>query len=254
MELDIKRNTSGDKHHSINLYRTPPFGQLTLEECEDLFRQRLEALSILERTNDLSQNNIALMSSQFREIKSYVYKTNCILLRAGDQEQRRLDHFSHMLTRMYCAYRPNLWPWFRACEKKLLFYRLRDQASCLSGAQLETILKVFNFNFERVSGVEVGELLKDNLVGWNKSSTDKEVGDVFKVKFTDALKFVSKRSVSLKDGFAFLARYEIISVVCDVFEKHLDQELNFARQHLNVDLPQTQQLLDSLDLVYKDFE
>lgn len=258
MEIDIKpkfvsehlqdgKNIEGGL--CINLYKNPPYGQLTLEECEDLFRQRLEAYSIIEKA-DTSDKNLPVLANSLREIKSYVYKTNCILLRANDKQQYRLDHFSHMLTRMYCVYQPSLWLWFKMCERKLFNYRLRDQALSLSGNQLETILKSYNFDFERVVGSEFNELFRENLIGWSKQ----ERGDIFKVKFVNALKFIARRSVSLKNGFAYLTKFEIISVVCDVFEKHLESELYFARQHLNLELLQTQQLLESLSLVYHDFQ
>jgi len=251
MEIDTTYKATRDialevptVNKSINLYKTPPFGQLTLEECEDLFRQRLEALTIIEKSSDLST-----LASAFRDIKSHVYKSNCILLRANDAHQSRLDHYSHMLMRMYSIYNPNLWDWFKTCEKQLLYFRLRDQVSSLSGSQLATILTGFNFEFQRVIGAELCELHKDNLLGWAKR--DKEV-DIFKVKFTYALKFIAKRSVALKDGFAFLTRFDIISVICDVFEKHLENELIFARQHF--DITRAQQLLDSLTIVHLDFQ
>lgn len=250
MEFDIKPSVGikGDTFSSksiINLYKSVPFGQLTLEECEDLFRQRIEALSIMEKA-DLFGGNLSVLANSLREIKSYVYKTNCILQNAKDEQQRKLDQYSHMLARMYCIYHPNLWEWFKSCERKLLHYRLKDHMACLSGKQLEEILHSFNFNFERVFGAEFNELTKEGLVGWKRDIAS----DTFKVRFTDALRFVGKRAVSLKGGFAFLSRFEIISVVCDAFERHLDNELKFARQHLDVGLFQTQQLLDCLNAVY----
>lgn len=263
MELDIRPKVEVNKYggphnksiahsHGINLYKTPPYGQLTLEECEDLFRQRIEALTIIEKS-ELFDSEIPVIANLLRDIKSFVYKTNCLVLRTTDTTQKRLDQFSHMLTRMYCVYQPTLWDWFQTSERKLFYYRLKDQASSLSGSQLESILKSFNFDFERVVGAELNELYRENLVGWNRRDTDREIQDVFKVKFTDALPFIAKRSVSLRDGFAFLTRHEIIRVVCGVFERHLEHELQYARQHLNVDLFQTQQLLDSLHVVYLDF-
>lgn len=257
MELDIKpiskaRQSSNGSNDSdlgiaINLYKTPPFGNITLDECEDLFRQRLEALMLFEKSHDVPTNLL-------KEIKSHVYKTNCILLRVNDKQQRKMDHFSHMLMRMYCIYNSSLWPWFKICEKRLLMSRMRDQARCMSGASFEVILKSFNFDFQRVSGADLSELGRENLIGWNNIERAKDTNDIFKVRFVDALHFIAKRSVSLKDGFAFLTRHEIISVVCSVFEKHLDSELNFARQHLNTELVQTRRLVDSLHMVYLDYK
>lgn len=257
MELDIKPRTKFGDHSknsenseydiAINLYKTPPFGNLTLDECEDLFRQRLEALMLFEKRFDVPPNLL-------RDIKSHVYKTNCILLRVKDKQQRKLDHFSHMLMRMYCIYNSSLWPWFKQCERRLMMSRLRDQARYLSGSKLEVILRNFNFDFQRVCGAELSELQRENLIGWNHSDHPKDINDIFRVKFVDALHFIAKRSVSLKDGYAFLTRHEIISVVCDVFDSHLDSELNFARQHLNTEIVQVQQLLDSLHMVYLDYK
>lgn len=263
MELDIKpkieRKDSQigkvEENHSINLYKTPPVGTLTLEECEDLFRQRLEALMIIDKA-DL-YNGATTLSNKFREIKSFAFKSNCIILKANDKQQRKLDHYSHFLLRLYCVYNQNHWDWFRTNEKKLLLYRLRDQASCLTGAQLESILSSFNFDFLRVRGAELNQLKAENLINWTsltKRDIDKDNVEIFRVKFTYALRFVAKRSVALKDGFAFLSRHDIISVVCDVFEKHLDSELSFSRQHLVVEHAQTKQLLDSLSIVYADYQ
>lgn len=262
MELDVKLKiehkesqiqlTKVEESHSINLYKTPPFGRLTLEQCEDLFRQRLEALMIIDKIDLYS--GATDLSNKLRAIKSYAYKTNCIMLRASDKQQRKLDHYSHMLLRLYCVYNQHHWDWFTSCEKKLLLYRLRDQASCLSGAQLESILKSFNFDFTRVAGNELNQLRAENLINWSRRDFDRDNTDVFRVKFTDALRFVARRSVALKDGFAFLSRHDIISIVCDVFERHLQTELSYAQQHLITEQAQTKYLLESLDTVYADYQ
>lgn len=260
MELDVKpmkiekengvKLEQTEESHSINLYKTPPFGTLTIGECEDLFRQRLEALTIIEKA-DLHTGSATLPNS-FREIKSYVYKTNCIIMQKNDKQQRRLDHFSHMLIRLYCVYNQSLYDWFKFCEKKLLFYRLKDQAQSLTGAQLEAMLRSYKFNFSRIGTVELKALRDENLVIWNRYDGDNT--ELFRVKFTDALRFIAKRSVSLKDGFAYLTRNDILSIVCDVFEKHLQNELSYAQQHLIVEQAETKQLLKSLDRVYADYK
>lgn len=238
---------------TINFYRTPPFGQLTLEECEDLFRQRLEALHIMEKTKDSAVNNISLISNMLRDIKSYVYKTNCIITRRDDPQQRKLDHFSHMLARMYCMQNQNLWSWFKSHERKLLYYRLKDQSGSISGNRLDAILKSFNFDFERILGVELSHLYQEKLVGWSSNSGERDIPDLFKVDFTHALNYVARRSVLVKDGYAYLTRYEIITVICDIFDKHLEAELKYARQHLDTSQPQVQHLLEALSMVYLDF-
>lgn len=237
---------------TINFYRTAPYGTLTLEECEDLFRQRLDALHIMEKSREFVSNNITLISNSIREIKTYVYKTNCIVTR-NDPKQRKLDHFSHMLARMFCMQNQTLWSWFKTNERKLLYFRLRDQSGLLSGNRLDAILKSFNFDFERILGVELSRLYQQGLVGWSSNSGERDIPDLFKVDFTHALNYVAKRSVLVKGGFAYLTRYEIISVICDIFEKHLEAELTFARQHLDTSQLQVQHLLEALSTVYSDF-
>lgn len=256
MELDIKPKLDNIKqvHHvsatNINLYNKVPFGQLTLEECEDLFRQRIEALSVLERTND-SDDKVQIISNSLKEIKSHIYKSNCLTIRAHDANQQRLDQFSHMLARLYCIYNPNLWDWFKNCEKRFLRYRLRHDYNPTSD-QLETILTSFQFDFKRVRSEELSELKKKNIIGWNWKERNHE--EVFKVSFTKALRFIARRAVALQDGYAFLTRNEIISIVCDVFDEHLDNELKFARQHLNFNNVQVQYLIEALDIVYYDYK
>lgn len=236
----------------INLYRTPPDGHLTLEECQDLFRQRLEALHVFEQYPDfLSKDNKDLVKSGIEQIKSHVFKTNCIKSNQYDKERQRLDHSSHMLVRMYCIRDPNLWGWFKSTERRLLHYRLLFDM-ILTADQLGLILQSFRFKFERVPFAEVPNLKKEHVIGWNLR--DKGQEEVFKVHFTNALKFISKRSVALKEGYAFLTRSEIIILVCDIFEKHLESELNYGSQHLNLSLPQVQHLLDSLEVVYLDYD
>lgn len=256
MELDIKPNIEkrlhlhAGKKASINLYRNPPFGQLTLEECEDLFRQRLEALHIFEKSTGMNDVGLSEISNSLSDIKSHVFKTNCIKWRVLDKEQQKQDHFSHMLTRMYCIHNHHLWEWFKTHERKLLYYRLKKDLTP-SSDDLEAILIDFNFDFTRVRSDELVQLKREEIIGWNCRDRDHE--EIFKVNFINALKFVARRSVALKEGFAFLTRGEIISIVCDVYERHLDSELSYARQHFNVAHQQTQQLLESLDMVYKDF-
>jgi DNA primase large subunit len=260
MELDIKprlnlsinngiNESKGiDDGLSLNLYKSVPFGQLTLEECEDLFRQRLEALHIMETSKSGDKSIHPLdVTNQLRNIKSFVYKTNCLILNKNDKLTQRLDQLSHMLLRLYCVYRSDLWPWFKTNEKRLFLFRLRDQATSYSGAQLEGILKSFNFRFIKVVGNELSELIQENLI------IDRNKNDVFKVRFTDALRFIANRSVSLKDGYALLSRHDIISVVGDAFERHLEGELAYARQHLKLEDLQVRQLVESMNLVHQDF-
>lgn len=251
-KIQVKQSLNGDNTEGIalNLYNTVPYGQLTLEECQDLFRQRIEALFIVERS-DVSEKNLSVVNSALRGIKSYVYKANCINLNRKDEKQKRLDHFSHLLLRMFCIYQSNLWTWFTTNEKKLFSIRLRDQATSLAGTHFERILKSFNFKFERLTGAQLNELFRERVVGW---ASMERPNDVFKVHYTDALWLVSKRSVSLRDGYAYLNRHEIINIVVDAFGRHLDAELQYARQHLNLNLTQTRQLIESLDLVYQDFQ
>lgn len=261
MELDIKprfissmKQGSGDVPDlqdglSLNLYKTVPFGKLTLEECEDLFRQRLEALHVMEFSKS-GDNKIVHgldIANRLRAIKSYVYKANCLILNRGDKPTRRLDQLSHLLLRLFCVYRSDLWPWFKLNEKRLFVFRLRDQATSFSATQLESILRCFNFSFQKVVGHELSELIQEKLI------MDKNKNDIFKVHFTDALRFVSNRTVSLKDGYALLSRQDIISVVGDAFERHLEGELAYARQHLKLEDLQIRQLMDSMSLVYQDF-
>lgn len=253
IKSSIKDNSSQQECQTINFYRTPPFGLLTLEQCEDLFRQRLEALHIMEKTKDLSLNNFSLIGNQLREIRSHVYKANCIIVRANDNQQRKLDHFSHMLARMYCMQSETTWNWFRTCERRLLYYRLRDQAALLSGSRLDAILRSFNFNFDRITGTELSKLYQERLVGWSNNSGEKDIPDLFKVDFVHALSYVARRSVLLRGGYAYLTRFEIISVICDIYDNHLREELKFARQHLDTQQMQTQQLLEALSIVYADF-
>lgn len=253
MELDNivdnrNKRTKYESDAGLNLYMTPPRGTLTLEECEDLAKQRFEALHIMEK-----KSNEKDLAHLFRSIKSHVFKANCIVLNEKDANQRNLDHLSHMIVRMYCIHHSDLWNWFKNCERKLLYYRLKDKVDKLSGGQLEDILRNFNFEFHRIIGTELSELYNEKLIGWNTNGPVKNI-DIFKVKFTDALRFLSKRSVALKDGYAILTKYEIISIVCDVFERHLDEELNYARRHLNTEMLQIDQLLRSVHLVYSELQ
>lgn len=252
MELDIKPTSilkdrkKIDGGHSVNLYKNPPDGQLAREDCEDLFRQRLEAYAIIEKAD----RNLGDLTNSLRQIKSYIYKTNCIIQRVNDAQQRRLDNWSHMLMRLYCIHQSNLWTWFKTCESRLFKYRLRDIAESLSAAQMEGILISLQFDFQRVIGVELNEVRKERIIGWDKP----DKGEIFKVKFTDALYYLSKRSVGLKDGFAYLTKHDIISIACTVFEKQLDSELIYARQRVNFEDPQIHQLIESMDLVYQDYQ
>lgn len=244
------KNGSGKVHGelSINLYKNVPFGKLTLEECEDLFRQRIEALHIMETEGSIETRSNVPVTSRLRNIKTYVHKTNCLILNKNDKETQRLDQLSHLLLRLFCVDRSDLWNWFKYNEKRLFLVRLRDQAMSYTSVQLEDILRSFNFDFKRVVGEELSEVIKAKLV------PDKNKNDLFKVHFTAALRFIAHRSVPLADGYALLSRHEIISIVGDAFEKHLDEELVFARQHLNLQDPQVIRLLESMNLVYQDFK
>lgn len=254
MELDIKpakKTVDGDSKYAPNLYLEPPLsGSINVDEAEDLFRQRLEAMAVLK---DFRINSQVPLNSVLMSIKSSAYSANCVSLYPTG-EQRKLDNISHFLARIYFAMHPELWDSYKYFEKRLLKYRL-GELNCFSADKLAAFLQSFNFDFELMPRAEYDEIKKTYLFWNHKSgqaaSTISE--SIFKVNFEHALMFVAKRSVAVKDGFALLSTEDIRSVICDAFEQHLDKALRWAAQTLSLN-SKVQNLYSNLDLVYKEFE
>lgn len=235
----------------INFYLKPPVSVVSLEECEDLFRQRLEAMSCVEEAP------IDSIESALKSIKSNVYLTNCVNLNVNPTpEQRKHDNISHFLARLFFSLYPEdseQCKRFKSFERRLLNLKLRT-LNCFTANKLATFLKYFNFNFDYVTDVEeCQKLAKQRYIGFNLlDPSNKRIDSVFKVRFEDALGFVSKRSVAIKDGFALLTEKDIFPILSEAFENHLDNEMRVMRNTLSLN-GQEQYLIENLELVYADF-
>lgn len=238
--------------YSINLYVEPPKGQISLDEAEDLFRQRLDILTTFDKHKD---NSDAIKSELFN-IRSTTNKVN--FLRdidkdgASFQYSRRCDHVSHFLLRTYFAQNKVSWDWFKQGEKNLLYYRMKEFVKLDKTASM---LEHYGVHLERTSLAEIHDLFNEGTIGWNIRSgpTKTAPNVVFKVRFEEALNLVQRRRVGLKAGYAYLMPEDIIGVVCDDFDARMDSTYSLAGMIVMQD-QQSRQLYQSLELVYLEHQ
>lgn len=240
-----------DQLERINFYLEPQFGTISLDEAEDLFRQRLKAMSIILENHDVKSQEASSINHMLKAVKSDLFPTNCVSSLLLNLEQKRLDNISHFLARMYFAFQPECEA-YRNFERRFLEIRLRE-LDCFSGQRLAHILEYFGFEYELASLEEIAELAKERYVNWTSPIDVKSTGNIFKVKFEHAIKFIARRSVGVKDGYALLTVKEIVSVICDAFDQHIEKSLVSARRALSLN-PNVQHLYEGLDLVYKEFK
>ena len=167
------------------------------------------------------------------EFKNEMRKTDAKYLPADDTEK---DHISHFILRLAYCRTEDLRRWFLTQECQL--FRLRFASS--SPAEIDGFMARAGLRYKPIPQEEKDRLEESLLAVYRasiygvtnmlKSKALKVFAkqEYYKVPFTDVLPLVTKRSVFMAGGFAYVPRSQLVTIVQGAFRAHLSRELAVA--------------------------
>ena len=148
-----------------------------------------------------------------------------------NQHQRK-DLHSHFALRLAYSQTPENRAWLIAQERSLLRYRIER----LPSDELGTFLRANKMDFGTLSAAEFSDVREDvEAVFYAKRGRRRGADDVtrftvFRTLFEEALDLVAHRNVFLKNGFAYVHRDKLVSVILGKFRAHLSGALVRAQK------------------------
>lgn len=210
----------------ISLYDTPPTEEISLEELEQLAIDRLRLLKYIE-TLSIRQAK----DEEFQQ-KLKAFEDKYVPLHSNDawkgyslDEERRRDHLGHYILRLGFCIKEETRRWFVTQESLLFKYRYQHEKS-------EDRLKLLQSAMPSLIQVEDTErnTYQHELVSSSGYSSLND--NIFKVPFEQVLDLVSKRSVFVLDGWAYVPRSESSSIILNRFRNNLENDLEILSRYL----------------------
>ena len=216
---------------ALSLYRFPPSHNVSIDEFEKLAIQRLQLLRTIEA---LHSRNI-----KGTDFKQALTKAQNLLLPMGTAEERMADNTSHFVLRLAYCKSEDLRRWFLQHECDLFRFRFQHNSS---SAQIDAFMRENNLGYSPITHEEkraLREPLRAVYFGNMRSGTAvSKIEDSFsslkyyKVPFSEVLSMVSRRQVYIHDGFAYVPRDSLITLLQGRFRASLSKELATAFQAL----------------------
>ncbi|KAI1297912.1 DNA primase large subunit [Halotydeus destructor] len=236
-QSSYKRNQTvpiGDIEHlkkypyPVNMYSVPPFGNISLDDAEDMVFERINILKVFDEVNVagkdyrddwLNEIDMKLENAQSKWMTNF-YKGGKPSVSSLNYDHRKRDHTSHFLLRLYYCRDEELRKWFVWHESELFRFRLM---MFMKKESVVDFLKAHNLKYDTVTDNEktAKKLLMGKKVNWNGVGTSEST--LYKMKFTDALELVRTRRVYLEDGYAYILQNEMVSIVVNHFKMELKE-------------------------------
>ncbi|XP_015589033.1 DNA primase large subunit-like [Cephus cinctus] len=223
--------------HDVQLYQTPPTGEVELSEFQELAVERVKVLqlveSIIART-DL-KNSEARRTALHQDLKKNGFTYYAKLLNGQgcsshsdiELQARRRDHISHFILTLAYSQNMEFQKWFSINEVEFFKWRF-------SGLNKEGIIKLLilnNFNYTPISQCEKDEL-RDLLHISTLSVNNIDTTDFYKLPFQNVIDLIRSRKVYLNKGMAYIPQKELVSIFVTYFKRHLKSQFNYASECL----------------------
>ncbi|XP_041358851.1 DNA primase large subunit-like [Gigantopelta aegis] len=238
-QAKVKSDTQHHYSHALQFYSKPPTETISLQEFEEFAIERLKVLKAIEtigiRHLRGSDNYNEALEKEIKKTKfRSILKVSKEDVSEDEVQVRRLDHISHFILRLAYCRSEELRRWFLQQELDLFRYRFLRESAETS----QTFMKLNNLNYTPIPEKEKDEVL-DGLRNARPDKTAKtELTEFFKVPFTEALDLVRARKVFLQQGYAYVPRDDLISILLSVYRTHLSHALALtcrALPHLEED-------------------
>ncbi|XP_014670597.1 PREDICTED: DNA primase large subunit-like [Priapulus caudatus] len=217
--------------HTLQFYRIPPLGNISLQEFERFAVERLKALKLFENVSLVFTRGSEEYKNKIRtELRKMGLKT---FLRTMGQEEndadvdasheeRRRDNISHFILRLAYCKSEELRRWFIQQEVDLFRFRFLQE----SAVSIKEFLEQNDLAYAAISQEEKAKLRR-RLIGATFDMGDGlfDSSDFYRVPFTEALDLVRGRKVYLRHGYAYIPSSELVSLVCACFRLELSKAL-----------------------------
>ncbi|CAO3660118.1 unnamed protein product [Umbelopsis vinacea] len=213
----------------------PPPVEISVEDFEQFALDRLQVLKTIE--------NATLRNKKTEEFRREMERVSSehLRMRIGNtkeaMEDRRKDHISHFILRLAYCRSEDLRSWFLRQECALFRYRFELE----SRKEKEALLKTLDINWKVVSQeekmnmraeLEICAIWTAKAAGVQNVKDFVESETYFEVDFEKVPDLISRRSVVLRRGKAYVPMTEQISLVMDEFKARLSKALEATAKAL----------------------
>ena len=224
------KRSLGQAEPTLSLYRLPPTHNVSIDEFEKLAIQRLQLLRTIEA---LHQRNV-----KGTDFKQALKKAENLLAPMNTPEERTADNTSHFVLRLAYCKSEDLRRWFLQHECELFRFRFQNS----NNKQIDAFMRENNLGYSPIS-LEEKRALREPLraayfstmrSGTSISKVEESFSSLkfYKVPFTEVLSLVSRRQVHMSDGYAYVPRDSLITLLQGRFRASLSKELATAFQAL----------------------
>ncbi|XP_068681168.1 DNA primase large subunit-like [Montipora foliosa] len=235
-QLEGTQNT-GKYGHGLQMYKVPPTDNITLEEFEEFAIHRLKVLREIETFGIRYKRGLEDYQKAMKEsLKKFLPLSQRVTVEEELKERRlnekRKDHISHFILRLAYCRSEDLRRWFLSQEVELFRFRFADLAAT-SREKADEFLKANGLQYHPITDAEKKKKEEELMTsGFNLTAMKVQNTDYFKVSFIDALDLVRGRKVYLEDGFAYVPRDELVSLVANEFRIQLSRALAMTARAL----------------------
>ncbi|MCJ1314358.1 hypothetical protein MMC25_008040 [Agyrium rufum] len=220
--------------HRLNLYRTPPVAEITLEQFEQWAIDRLRVISELEACSFRNKTPSETTSHMTPLLARYLPLASNTASPTGWidgrlQNERQKDHYSHFILRLAFASTEDLRRRFTRVETALFRLRYQDADPRERSAFVESLQLDWNMVSD-VERKEYAQQLQNSTPGLKKQDSDE--GGWFKVDWETVPELVENRKVFVRSGKAFVPVREQLSMVLAEFAKQLERGLELTGRAL----------------------
>ncbi|EFN83692.1 DNA primase large subunit [Harpegnathos saltator] len=149
----LPKNLSDMYPHDLQLYQNAPFGEIMLDELQEISETRLKVLTLVERIHfqkllmSVSKRRAALVEELYKqgldEFARLINSPGCKSHTDMDIHIRRKDHMSHVILRSVVAFNTVKKRWFFKQEARLFKWRF----SSLDNEGIRCFMQIYNFDF-----------------------------------------------------------------------------------------------------------
>ncbi|XP_071554134.1 DNA primase large subunit-like isoform X2 [Temnothorax nylanderi] len=223
-QTPIKLSPGDVYPHDLQLYQNVPFGEITLNELEEICETRLKVLSLVERihlrklTMSVSQRKAALVEKLREEgmdkFATLVDSPGCRSHTDMDICARRNDHISHLILRSVVAFNTFKKHWFFKQEARLFKWRFSSLDSegvrQFIQSEKEDIREYLQMSSPHVSNIDNTQF--------------------YRIPFSHVASLIKKRKVFIMQGEAFITEQEMAFVFVSHFRRILISGFEIARE------------------------
>lgn len=224
--VQIETENVIEYNSDLQMYNTPPTGNITIEEFENLALERLQLLKILENVQQEGHKRYSKSWKTHVQLKLEEINLQGYLNLLGftnnkaTQEARRADHISHWILCVAIGCCKELHDWFMIRELELLKMR----CDALSNSERLQFLRDNNFECTPISQQEKHRL-KSELLECTKRLQCFDQTDFYTIPFTKVRSLVKTRGVYLKNSIAYVPDYALWALPYDAFNIQLGEVL-----------------------------